>query len=110
MRREPYAEAIAPARSLMDKSMNERDAGLDALRTLADRADRNDLAAAQDILLQTILREDGAERRNQALDALLAEFQGDDRAGSRSQEQDAFRAVLCAMIERTREMAGARQG
>ncbi len=65
----------------MDKSMNERDAGLDALRTLADRADRNDLAAAQDILLQTILREDGAERRNQALDALLAEFQDDDRAG-----------------------------
>lgn len=94
----------------MDPSMTRHEACLDELRALVSRADRDDLAAAQNILLQLILREDGAERREEALDGLLAGLRRDDHAGTGSREQHAFRAALLAMVERTRAMAGSTKG
>ena len=94
----------------MTLSMTRREACLDELRALVSRAYRDDLAAAQDILLQLILREDGAERREEALDGLLAGLRRDDEAGKGSREQHAFRTALLAMVERTRAMAGATKG
>jgi hypothetical protein len=91
----------------MDMRMTDRETCLDALGALIVRADPADLAAAQDILLRLVLREDGAERRAAALDGLRAELACATRAGSCSREQEAFHTVLLAMIERTRDMAGA---
>ncbi|MGU3467675.1 hypothetical protein ACLBXO_22770 [Methylobacterium sp. C33D] len=87
--------------------MTDRETCLDALGTLIVRGDPAELAAAQDILLRFILREDGAERRTAALDGLRAELACETRTGARSREQQAFHTVLLAMIERTRDMAGA---
>lgn len=79
---------------------------LDDLRALVSRADRDDLGTAQDILLQCILHEDGADRRLAALDTLRAALTRDDPVGIGSPQQHAFHAALLAMIERTRTMAG----
>ncbi len=89
----------------MDLSMREGDACLKELRALVSRANRDDLASAQDILLQAILHEDGAERRSAILDGLCAELTRDEQAAVSSQEQRAFRTVLLSMIQRTRTMA-----
>jgi|GEM_PF-3526734 len=94
----------------MDLDMRDGNACLEDLRALVSRADRDDLAAAQDILLQVILRENGAERRTAILDGLCAELTRDEQAGISSREQHAFRTVLFAMIARTRAMAGSMQG
>lgn len=90
----------------MDLSMTGGEACLDELRALVSRADRDDLAVAQEILLQFILRTDGIERREKALDGLRAELTRDDQAGTSSREQHIFRTVLLSMVERTRTMAG----
>ncbi|SDN02850.1 hypothetical protein SAMN05216360_105127 [Methylobacterium phyllostachyos] len=86
--------------------MTEGKACPDDLRALVSRADRDDLRTAQDILIQCILREDGADRRMAVLDTLRAELTRDDQAGISSPEQRAFHTVLLSMIERTRTMAG----
>lgn len=90
----------------MDLRMGDDDVCLQELRALISRANRDDLASAQDILLQAILHEDGAERRTAVLDGLCAELTRDEQAAISSPEQRAFRTVLLSMIERTRTMAG----
>jgi hypothetical protein len=94
----------------MARCMIGHEACLSELRAFVSRADRDDFAAAQQTLLQFILHADGGEQRQKALDGLLTELRRDDHAGACSREQHAFRTVLLAMVERTREMAGSAKG
>jgi hypothetical protein len=90
----------------MDLRMTGHEGCLNELRALVSRADRDDLAVAQEILLQFILRADSVERREKALDRLRADLTRDDPAGTSSREQHISRTVLLSMVERTRTMAG----
>ncbi|MGH1571930.1 hypothetical protein ACRAWG_16080 [Methylobacterium sp. P31] len=83
---------------------------MNELRALVDRAEREELGAAQGSLLRFALGEEEAEQRREALDGLLADLSRDDLAGGRSRAQQAFHTALLSMIERTREMVGAREG
>lgn len=93
----------------MARCMIGHEACLSELRAFVSRADRDDFAAQQ-ILLKFILHADDGEQRQKALDGLLTELRRDDHAGACSREQHAFRTVLLAMVERTREMAGSAKG
>ncbi|MDP4026693.1 hypothetical protein Q8W71_29225 [Methylobacterium sp. NEAU 140] len=86
-------------------SMTAREDCVNELRMLIDEADEARFGTAQNLLLRYAYSQDGPEERAAALDRLLDDL-GGGRADMGSPAQQAFRAALLAMIERTSLVVG----
>ncbi|MCJ2039086.1 hypothetical protein MKK55_08990 [Methylobacterium sp. J-059] len=76
------------------------------LRSLIEKAQREDLGAAQNAILRFAMSQSEPQARAAAMDDLLSDLAGEDGADSGSDLQKAFRTVLVSMIERTKITVG----
>jgi hypothetical protein len=73
---------------------------------LIEKAQREDLGAAQNAILQFAMSQPDPQARAAAMDDLLSDLAGEEGADSDSDLQKAFRTVLVSMIERTKIAVG----
>ena len=76
------------------------------LRSLIEKAQREDLGAAQNAILRFAMSQPEPQDRAAAMDDLLSDIAGEEGADSGSDLQKAFRTVLVSMIERTKITVG----
>lgn len=80
------------------------------LRDCIARADREEIAAAQRVILECVTRQPNHSAGVAALDGVLADLAPGQPETAMSDHQRAFETVVVAMIERTRTMLLEREG